>query len=215
MPETNRRPSLLIALLIALVSAGVLAFTIHNDHAMLTSNPSPASVASSPEVPAGAATEAVPSGNLSALFGVAQQEKKQQDAPEKLPETRLNLTLVGTFTHAESARASALIAESGQSSKRYFVGDVVPGDAELVNVNAGNVVLRRNGQDEVLKLPILKEKQPGETTQRTAYRRQLPMESPQMNPTSEPGDTENDARMHQAQLKDRLSRLRARLKESE
>lgn len=71
---------------------------------------------------------------------------------ESLPETRLELRLIGTFTHSDARQASALIAEEGSDARQIFVGETIIEDAVLVQVQKGYVTLRRNGQDEILKL---------------------------------------------------------------
>jgi len=72
------------------------------------------------------------------------------------PDTRLDLILQGTFTHTEEKKASALIAHNNQSSKNYLMGDEITPGVKLVAIHPGKVILRRNGQDESLKMPILK-----------------------------------------------------------
>lgn len=86
------------------------------------------------------------------LFGVP--VLKSTTETESLPETPLRLELRGTFaSHTEGSSASALIAEANSDSLRYFIGDALPGDAELVGVEKELVIVRRNNQDEVLRLP--------------------------------------------------------------
>lgn len=90
------------------------------------------------------------------LFGTPTTEKAQdKPKPAPIPETRLNLELKGTFTNTNRQFASAIISESNKDSHRYFVGQKVPGNAELVAVHKDSVILRRNGRDEVLKFARL------------------------------------------------------------
>jgi len=74
---------------------------------------------------------------------------------ETLPETSLSLKLSGTFTSDQSKGASALVIDDngGENAVRYFVGDQLPGNAELISVHADSIVIRRNFQDERLKMP--------------------------------------------------------------
>ena len=92
--------------------------------------------------------------SLKGLFGIASRETEKEQSAQNLPETRLELTLKGTFTHEEKDKASALIARKNGSTTRYFVGDKVE-DAELLAVDNGFVTLRRNGKKEKLQLPIM------------------------------------------------------------
>jgi type II secretory pathway component PulC len=86
------------------------------------------------------------------LFGNATLVKEQVEITKKLPETRLKLILSGTFTHKITAQASALISKN-MTSNRYYIGDNIPGGAELVKVQVDSVILRRNGHDEILRFP--------------------------------------------------------------
>lgn len=70
-------------------------------------------------------------------------------------ETRLDLTLVATFTHRDPALAIALISESGMPPVRYRIGDLIQGDAELIEVRAGSVILKRNERHESLSLAVM------------------------------------------------------------
>jgi len=151
---------------------------------------------------------------LKSLFGTAVVETAVKSI-EKLPETRLNLTLAGTFTHIEASQASALIGESGRQSKRYFVGEEVPGNAELVEVKAGTVVLRRNGQDELLRLPMLKD---SENNQPSSSKQLVKSRKPLSNTVNRPTANSQTDSNHPASianqerksgLKDRLAQLRA------
>jgi len=67
------------------------------------------------------------------------------------PETRANLVLGGTWFAAGTERY-ALIGEAGQRQRLYRVGEQLPADAQLLEVQADRVLLRRNGQRELLLL---------------------------------------------------------------
>ena len=83
------------------------------------------------------------------LFGRADADTAEQliDAPE----TRLGLELQGVFLAATEARSSAIVAERNGRGELYFVGDRLPGNAELVRVLADRIVLRRGGSMETLR----------------------------------------------------------------
>lgn len=94
-----------------------------------------------------------------ALFG--QWEDRAEKASNKqepidVPETRLQLELLGVFQTGDEGQAGAIIAEQGQNGELYRVGDRLPGNALLEEVYADRVILRRQG-----KLETLKFKEPG------------------------------------------------------
>ncbi|MFS1523623.1 type II secretion system protein N [Microbulbifer sp. 2304DJ12-6] len=90
------------------------------------------------------------------FFGLAEARKKEV-VPEvdlaNLPATQLNIVLSGVLDNSNKDRASALVAEKGKPAKRLFVGDVLPGGAELYSIEVDHVVLRRNGGMEKLTYP--------------------------------------------------------------
>lgn len=90
------------------------------------------------------------------LFGQT-QHTASAPAPKKLPETKLNLTLYGVLAEPDSATAGAIIGPSPGAQKSYHVGDKLPGGAILREVRAHEVVLRKNGRDEVLRFPHAKD----------------------------------------------------------
>lgn len=73
--------------------------------------------------------------------------------PQKAPETRLNLKLVGTFASDGGGKALALIAEGNNEEHVYKPGEFVPGGARLDSILRDRVVLYRNGNLETLSLP--------------------------------------------------------------
>lgn len=75
------------------------------------------------------------------------------DTPKDLPQTRLQLVLLGTFANTKGGKASALISEQGQPAQRYFINDPLPGGARLTEVRTDGVVLSRSGQQESLMFP--------------------------------------------------------------
>lgn len=67
-----------------------------------------------------------------------------------LPPTPLSLRLRGVVT---GARGYAVIVDAEGNEGVYRAGDEVPGDAEVVTIEARRVVLERNGTREALELP--------------------------------------------------------------
>lgn len=84
------------------------------------------------------------------LFGRAENaEVAAVDAPE----TRLQLELQGVFLGTADGTSSAIVAERNRDGRLFFVGDRMPGNAELVRVLEDRIVLRRGGALETLRFP--------------------------------------------------------------
>lgn len=149
----------------------------------------------------------LPNGNvtkreqLALLFGqqLTQTTKPINKSP---PDTRLNLILQGTYTNATKNKSRALIAQSKQSSKNYLIGDEIISGVKLIDIHPGKVILRRNGQDESLKMPILK----GESQFRP---RTLGLSSDTSTPEY---STDRNPNQYSANIKHRLKRARAQVK---
>lgn len=67
-----------------------------------------------------------------------------------LPQTPLSLRLRGVVT---GDRGYAIIVDAEGNEGVYRAGDEVPGEAEVVTIEARRVVLERNGSREALELP--------------------------------------------------------------
>lgn len=67
--------------------------------------------------------------------------------------TQLPLELLGVFVADASERSAAIVAQRGRPGLLYTVGDTVPGNATLVEVQSDHVVLRRAGVRESLNFP--------------------------------------------------------------
>lgn len=159
----------------------------------------------------------------SKLFGTTPSPKPvEQERPKALPETRLNLKLLGSFTSTENKSASALISDGSNESKRYFVGEQVLGNAELVAVYKDFVILRRNGRDESLKFPRLSGEDGQLSSDSTPATRQqltqtLPDNQLQQAIEPEPVMADDDELSqssttinNRSSLQERLNRLRSR-----
>lgn len=70
----------------------------------------------------------------------------------ELPKTDLKLVLVGAITDSNPQKASALI-EADQQTRRFYIGDNIPGGAVLHEVLADSVVLKREDRFETLFFP--------------------------------------------------------------
>lgn len=144
-----------IVLGIAYTLASLATFFVN---APLADSPSP-SVEPAPEAPqrrlqsAPADLEAIFQANL---FGKAPAEDEPAAASEPAVETRLPLNLLGVFVAEEAQGSAAVIAEKGKAGRLYGIGESVPGNATLSDVQADHVVLQRSGAFETLRFPRLK-----------------------------------------------------------
>lgn len=86
------------------------------------------------------------------LFGEA-GETAVADTGLPAVETRLPLELLGVFVADEEADSAAIVAQKGKAGQLYVVGEKVPGNAELIEVHADHIVLRRAGNRETLRFP--------------------------------------------------------------
>ncbi|AQQ67623.1 hypothetical protein Mag101_08215 [Microbulbifer agarilyticus] len=90
-----------------------------------------------------------------AFFGVA--AVKPTAEPEidlaNIPITQLNLVLSGVLSSSVADHASALVAQKGKPAERVYVGQALPGGAEVYSVEVDHIILRRNGQMEKLTYP--------------------------------------------------------------
>jgi general secretion pathway protein C len=66
------------------------------------------------------------------------------------PETRLNLSLEGVMIAQRPEDSGAIVAGSNGVTEHYRVGDTLPGNAQLAEVETNRVLIRRNGQYESL-----------------------------------------------------------------
>ena len=143
------------------------------------------------------------------LFGDAQAPiKKEIIETEKLPETTLKLRLTGVLAGKDNVQASALIEGPDRQTRNYRVDEQVPGGATLKQVYADRVVLERSGRLENL---IFEETRPiGIQTQMANVDAPVAF-TPQ--PSHSASSNLQDFNQQQTQqIKDRLSRLRSRLR---
>ncbi|MEH6356953.1 MAG: type II secretion system protein N [Marinobacter sp.] len=66
------------------------------------------------------------------------------------PETGLQLRLSGVLVGQQSQSSGAIVAKANGDAAYYRVGDALPGNAELMEVEPGRILIRRNGQYETL-----------------------------------------------------------------
>ncbi|MGY4535521.1 type II secretory pathway component PulC [Pseudomonas sp. TE3786] len=99
-----------------------------------------------------AATEVRPTAprdtsSIAMLFGTSQE--KQSEEVKKSP---LALKLVASYVMPEKKRSAAIITSDGDKQKLYYVGDRIQGDVELKAVQAGRILIKRNGVLESINL---------------------------------------------------------------
>jgi general secretion pathway protein C len=86
-----------------------------------------------------------------AMFGRAVNQAPVADVVKRsAPETRLNLSLEGVMIAQRPEESGAIVAGSNGVTEHYRVGDTLPGNAQLAEVEANRVLIRRNGQYESL-----------------------------------------------------------------
>jgi general secretion pathway protein C len=89
----------------------------------------------------------------SAPFGRAEKRSKPVPARVVVPETRLDLELKGVIAGKDGKSGGAIIADKKDGDRYFAVGATLPGGVVLDEVHPQQVVLLRNGRQEVLKLP--------------------------------------------------------------
>ncbi|MEX2352892.1 MAG: type II secretion system protein GspC, partial [Gammaproteobacteria bacterium] len=95
-----------------------------------------------------------PTQVLKDMFGRAGATgTEQRFVEENIQETQLNLTLKGILADETTDRKLALIAVAGQKESVYKAGDSIEG-AEILDIEARRVLIRRNGVTEALNLDV-------------------------------------------------------------
>jgi type II secretion system protein C len=85
------------------------------------------------------------------VFGlVPQTNNAQTQRVETAKATRLPLTLEAVFVADQNASSGAIVARSGKKGLLYKVGDILPGNARLIEVQQGQIILQRVGNREAL-----------------------------------------------------------------
>lgn len=73
-------------------------------------------------------------------------------ARRKASETGLQLRLSGVLVGRQPQSSGAIVAQNNGDAAYYRVGDALPGNAQLMEVEPGRIFIRRNGQYETLIL---------------------------------------------------------------
>src|SRR5690554_5061087 len=80
----------------------------------------------------------------------AQQAGVAEVVRRSAPETGLQLRLEGVLIGQRPEDSGAIVAGSNGETEYYRVGDTLPGNAELAEVEPGRVLIRRGGRYESL-----------------------------------------------------------------
>ena len=85
------------------------------------------------------------------VFGlVPLTNNAQTQRAETAKATRLPLTLEAVFVADQNASSGAIVARSGEKGLLYKVGDILPGNARLIEVQQEQIILQRAGNREAL-----------------------------------------------------------------
>lgn len=86
------------------------------------------------------------------LFGRTASSTPQvaESVRQSAPETRLRLRLEGVMVAERPEDSGAIVAGTDGVTEHYRVGDTLPGNAELVEVEPGRILIQRNGLYETL-----------------------------------------------------------------
>ena len=87
------------------------------------------------------------------LFGQEGEEAAYVESTEAAVQTRLPLELQSVFVSSDADRSSAIVAQRGKSGLVYRIGDNLPGNAKLVQIEHDQIYLRRAGVRETLAFP--------------------------------------------------------------
>ena len=115
-----------------------------------SAGPSPASQSRTPDRSSAVSINAILSRNL---FGSADATGPLPEVSETSVATRLPLELKGVFVAEPEQASAAIVAQKGRTGDLYVVGDLLPGNAELIEVWPDHIVLRRAGARETLNFP--------------------------------------------------------------
>jgi type II secretory pathway component PulC len=86
------------------------------------------------------------------LFGVAQEDEVVPSEPIEVA-TGLPLELRGVFVSDSPVASVAILARRNHRAERYRVGEMVPGEVELIAILSDHVILNNGGRREILSFP--------------------------------------------------------------
>lgn len=98
----------------------------------------------------GAARVQVPLGSMELFGRPPVNQPVAESVRRNAPETRLRLTLEGVMVAERPENSGAIVTSGGNMTAHYRVGEILPGNAELVEVEPGRILIRRQGALESL-----------------------------------------------------------------
>lgn len=128
------------------LATGVLYFVTPPENAAVSNTTRQAPTATRPAPDINAVLTAHLFGEAGAVAAV--------DTSQPEVATRLPLDLLGVFVADQPDNSAAIISQRGRRGILYSIGESVPGDADLLEVHANHVVLRRAGTRETLHFPV-------------------------------------------------------------
>ena len=137
---------------------GGIAFTLANLVLFFLAPPAVDGPSSASSGPAQRVPDRRPAVSLNAilsrnLFGEAGATTAPVDTGLPAVETRLPLELLGVFVADVVEESAAIVSQKGKAGELYAIGGMLPGNAELIEVHADHIVLRRAGGRETLRFP--------------------------------------------------------------
>ena len=137
------------------VVVGFIAYTLATSVLYFVSPPQSDPVAQGPATTTDARPRATNINDILSrnLFGEADAVATPVEAIAAATETRLPLELHGVFVAEVAADSAAIVAQKGKPGILYAIGQTLPGNAELIEVHADHIVLRRAGIQETLTFP--------------------------------------------------------------
>lgn len=87
------------------------------------------------------------------LFGKEGEAPIYAESTETAIQTRLPLELQSVFVSPDESRSSAIVAQRGKPGRVYRIGENLPGNAKLVQIEHDQIYLRRAGVRETLAFP--------------------------------------------------------------
>lgn len=166
---------------IAFTLANTVLFFIAPPERAGATNPAARQAARTPDTRPAVSINAIVNRNL---FGEA-GDAAVADTGLPAVETRLPLELLGVFVADEAEDSAAIVAQKGKAGLLYVVGEKVPGNAELLEVHADHIVLRRAGNRETLRFPQVASSAPVAVPNRQGTAPQGAVHSPQAAPEAE------------------------------
>lgn len=112
--------------------------------------PVPAAPAALESGPGGGAGLSVPMASFDFFGRPEAQQGVSEVVKRSAPETTLRLRLEGVLLGQRQEDSGAIVAGSNGETGHYRVGDMLPGNVELAEVEAGRILIRRGGRYESL-----------------------------------------------------------------